>query len=101
LKLPPNSVLICGEWYKIEYNKKESGGEFNTADHTIKIGTKYPKCVFETLCHEIAETVMTELKFRYTYYTDGNDKMLFSFDHSEFESILKAIIGAFRTLRRI
>lgn len=92
----PKKVNICGVDYSVIQDKKDGGGEFSAAKYQIKIGTKWPKHVPNIFLHEIIECIITERCQRWRMYDGTNEKMLFCFNHAEFENIVMDIASALK-----
>lgn len=92
----PSSVLICGAEWDIKLNPKEGRGWFNGAKFEIGIGTKHSKDVPMIFLHEVIEAIITDRGHRYKIFHETNEKLLFSFNHAEFENIVRDIALALR-----
>ena len=92
----PSSVIISGAEWDIKLNPKDGGGYFNGAKFEIGIGTKHKKDVPMILLHEIIEAIITDRGHRYKIFHETNEKLLFCFNHAEFENIVRDIALALR-----
>jgi hypothetical protein len=92
----PSKVIIGGLEYSIKYDPKRSDGAFFGNKYQIIIGTKYVQDVRGIFLHEIIEAIITERGFRWRMYNDSNEKMLFAFNHSEFEAIVRDVALALK-----
>lgn len=99
MKQLPKSVIISGKKYKIILDKNSTNGETNLSDGIIKIGIQNLLQVEETLLHEILEAILYERGHRYSIYPDGNDKLKFVYDHSEFENMCKDILLVLKEIK--
>ena len=95
----PKSVIICGYKWKIVQVPEDSGGWFVNGEKTIYIGGKIEKEKTEIFLHEVIEAILSDRGMRYSIYATGtNDRLLFSFYHYEFESIIKDITLALQDI---
>ena len=98
MKLPKKVTIDGYEWKVIE-QAALYGGRFITPEKTIIIGGAIKNEKIETFLHEIIEAILTTKGHRYSLYANGtNDRLLFSFYHHEFESIVKDIMLAIKDI---
>jgi len=79
-------TIIAGKEWTI-VRTSDLGGWFDSNILTIGIGHSNKADMLDTLMHEILEAVLFERGYRYKLYDEGNEKMLFSFNHAEFDNI--------------
>lgn len=79
----PRKVLIAGREYTV-HTGPGYGASFDCCERKIVLGKRSGNEALICVVHEIFEAILTERLNRYQIYTEGNDKMLFSFDHGEF-----------------
>ena len=93
LKRYPEKINIGGKDWKITYHNKSLNSSF--VNYHIKIGIKQPEELLENLLHEILEAILVERGHRYSLYNAyfGNDGLLFSFNHNDFENIVKDLVS--------
>jgi NADH:ubiquinone oxidoreductase subunit F (NADH-binding) len=94
----PKKILLCGNTYKIKYNKKHDGGSWN--GNEIEVGTLDKKQILENLLHEIIEAIFAIRDMRYIRQVDepGNDDYIFVFTHKEFQLAVKDIAAALKKI---
>jgi hypothetical protein len=94
----PKTVIIGGQTWKIQKNKKYSGGKFWGAKNLIEIGTECPHNITRAFLHEVLEAILMERDCRYDQYggMDGNENYLFSFYHKDFIQIINDLELALR-----
>lgn len=95
----PKTVTICGKTYEVKKDPKLFGGEGDTGEQTLTIGTLHGKDdhIFENLVHEVAECVMAYKGYR--YQDSGNDGdgdvgLVFVMTHKEFEEAMVDVASA-------
>lgn len=73
-----------GQVFSITWDKEVTGGEVHTASMEINIGCKYKQFIWETLVHEISETIHI---LTHTHYTDSSVEGDFKFfmNHKQFD----------------
>ena len=95
-------ITIGGKTYKITFNPKERGGWFGTTKQEIRIGTKdiNNQLIGEQILHEIIECILAERMLRYQlpYVEHENGYYLFSFNHHQFEELIKDVHQALQEL---
>jgi hypothetical protein len=92
----PTKITLCGIDVEISYTSKHGGGNFNLSSGKIEIGTKNKKHIPVILLHEVIEAVLTERDLRWRLYSESAEKMIFNFNHNEFENACKDIAGALK-----
>lgn len=94
----PKTINICGIPYKIVLNPEGNGGSVDYEKVTITIGTQYPLDVAEVLLHEVIEATMVVRNLRYALEREecSNDDYLFSFNHKEFEQLMKDVSASLK-----
>ena len=98
----PKTILIAGTEWRIKVEKKEYGGGFSGANSEIVVGTKIKKMVPTIFLHEVVESIMTERCCRYSLYSEGtNEGLLFSFNHKEFEMIIRDLAIALKDVLHV
>lgn len=97
----PKKVTVSGVLYTIHADPKHSGGITDLKEKTIIIGTEIPTMVEEILFHEIFEAILHERGNRFTLYEEGNDKIKFVLDHSEFENVCKDLLFSLKDIKKI
>lgn len=89
-----SNVVICGKTYQIKKNPRYSGGSFSLNTQEIEIGTSCSKeRVSDILVHEILETILVELGFRFILPTSEpeNGDYRFVMTHDDFEKAADAL----------
>jgi hypothetical protein len=97
----PKYITICGQQFHLALDPTTSSGSFDEASRTIKVGTKYPHDVHDTLLHEIVEGVFAMRMMRYAKEVpspDSND-MLFCFGHEAFQLAIGDIVAALKGIK--
>ena len=97
MKIPKTVIISSKEW-KIRQYKSKADGWFDFAIHEMGIGTKYKSEVLKILLHEILETIIAARLHRYKIYDEGNEKLLFSFDHADFDLIIQDLAMALKDI---
>jgi len=97
----PKKIVIGGKEWRISYDSKKSGGSFQTSDYTIKIGTKYKQDIIEVFLHEVIEAALSNRMFRWPMWDNTNNRMIFVFDHNQFEEIIKDLAYALKPILSI
>jgi len=98
----PKKLFICGREWTITTTKKHGGGYFWGHEGKIEIGLRDKKRILEIFLHEIIETIITERSCRYSLYEESeNGDYLFSFNHKEFENIIKDITSILKDFIKI
>lgn len=92
----PKRVIIAGAEYSVVADKRGEGGAISGTAHIITIGTKNPSEVPNILTHELLEACLMELGYRYHQYNDGNDGLMFAFDHAGLNRVALALSGAMK-----
>jgi hypothetical protein len=82
-------TIIAGKEWRIVTDPKRDDAEFSSRTKTIILGAKEKSELFNLYLHETLEAILAERLCRYHIYSDGNDKLLFSFNHSELELIVQ------------
>jgi hypothetical protein len=85
----PKMLTLCGKKFTVRYNPKRCDGSCDLAKMVMTIGTKIEADVLETILHESLEGIMLLRGNHYQVYAGGNDKVLMSMNHSEFENVVK------------
>ena len=95
-------VSICGFSYLIVYDAGHSSSCGDTGKQMIGVGTvtKNEEIIFANLFHEISETIMMVLGFRYGDRNQGEDRIKFVMDHKEFSRFTDALANALRSIGR-
>lgn len=96
----PSRVWITGSWWKIKYNTKDVDSSFSAYKKEISVGAKYNEIVPDGLMHEIFEAILTERGHRYDYFTSGNDKRMFVFNHWDMHLVVLDLVGAIDSLSK-
>lgn len=91
--------MIAGYEYDLIFNPKSSFGCFG--DYKITIGTKDKAMVTDIFLHEVIEAIIARRGFWWRMYDDTNEKLLFSFNHAEFENIIVDIAAALKNYLKI
>ena len=93
----PKKVCLNGYDWDVVIDPKMYGGRFETSSKRLTIGGILDNEKFEVFLHEAIEAILTIRGHRYTIYGNGtNDRLLFSFYHHEFESLIKDIMYALK-----
>lgn len=96
----PKKVLIGGVYYKIEFSKKVSGGDFWWHKHLIRVekGMSQER-QFSILLHEICEAILVDNFMRYQKCIDAtmhNGDYIFIFKHDAFEIFTSTLAGVLK-----
>jgi hypothetical protein len=94
----PKRVPISGKWWSIKKQKNSSEASFDGNKNEIVIGTQKEENILENFLHETLEATFTDRLHRYHIYADGNDKLLFSFNHADFTLVVQDIALIMRML---
>ena len=94
----PKSVIIGGRDWTVKYKPKESGGSYDAGKSEIVVGTKHKKDILDIFLHETIEAILGERCHKYNIYNTGNEKLLFSFDHAEFNNLIPDIKVALKDI---
>ena len=90
-KLP--NIPICGRTFKVKYDTRINGASFTLNPAVIVVNPNDSKeDLKHFLMHEIFEIIMTSRLHRYQIYDEGNNKLLFSFNHNEFDNIIRDLL---------
>ena len=99
-------MKICGRDYRLNFSKKQSGGEFwcygkdksGRGEISIVSG-KDLRHTAEILVHEALEAIFAEDNVRYhnSSYDPGNENRFFVFSHHYFDSIGPKLVDALLT----
>lgn len=96
----PKSIILAGVEWDIVQCKEEYGGSFVNATHTIEIGTTVKKNIPIIFLHEVIEAIMAIRCHRYRIYDSStNEKILFSFNHAQFENMIMDISMALKGIK--
>jgi len=89
----PKTVSLCGQAYKVVQDPDSNGGSVDLEKHIITVGTAFPDQAAEVLLHEIIEATMAIRNLRYALerVEPSNEDLLFSFNHKEFEQLMKDV----------
>lgn len=95
----PKQLTLCGKRCKVIYDKTRADGSCDLAKMTMVIGTQIEADVLETILHESLESIMLLRGNHYRVYMEGNDKLLMSMNHSEFENVVKDLAVVIQALQ--
>jgi hypothetical protein len=92
----PRKVLICGMWFKVR-SEPRGGGSFDIERAEIGIGPN-ESLPWRIFIHEVLEVILAERMHRYQrpYKPPDNGDYLFSFDHAEFDRVVRDLYAALR-----
>jgi hypothetical protein len=85
-------ATISSVKYEIRYDPKSAGGITDLSNKVITVGTANKKDARNILYHEAVESIMHERGLRYSRYEEGNDGVIFSLTHHDFENLIADLL---------
>ena len=97
----PKKINICGIEHKVITTKERFAGEWDREKRTIKIGTGIEGDILENFLHEVIEAITSIRDLRYALEKEetSNEDYRFSFNHKEFEQMVKDVAAALKGLK--